>query len=103
MCIRDRCVHWYLPYCKILRVRRPNYFLNNTTYHIMKQNILIVFSLLGMLTFTSSCSEKLDLTPISSISDANLWQSPEQVDVFVTGIHTRFRSNVAQFQYLGGM
>lgn len=69
----------------------------------MKQNILIVFSLLGMLTFTSSCSEKLDLTPISSISDANFWQSPEQVDVFVTGIHTRFRSNVAQFQYLGEM
>jgi hypothetical protein len=49
--------------------------------------------MLGILLM-SSCSEKLDLAPISSISDGNFWQTPEQVDVFVTGLHGRFRSNV---------
>lgn len=51
----------------------------------------------------AGCSKKLDLTPVSSISDANFWETPEQVDAFVTGLHARFRSNTLQFQYLGEM
>src|SRR5688572_9856737 len=69
----------------------------------MKKNSIILSSLFGVLVFLAACSEKLDLAPISSISDENFWQTPEQVDVFVTGVHNRFRSNVAQFQYLGEM
>jgi starch-binding outer membrane protein, SusD/RagB family len=69
----------------------------------MKKNSTIIGSLFGMLVLLSACSKKLDLAPISSISDENFWQTPEQVDVFVTGIHNRFRSNVAQFQFLGEM
>ncbi len=69
----------------------------------MKKNITILLIATGSVLFNSSCSKKLDLAPVSSISDENFWQTPEQVDVFVTGIHGRFRSNVAQFQYLGEM
>ena len=69
----------------------------------MKKNRTIIGLLFGTLVLLSACSEKLDLAPISSISDQNFWQTPEQVDVFVTGLHNRFRSNVAQFQYLGEM
>ncbi len=69
----------------------------------MKKNITTILSLLAVLFMVSSCSKKLDLAPISSISDENFWQTPEQVDVFVTGLHARFRSNIAQFQYLGEM
>ncbi len=51
----------------------------------------------------SSCSKKLDLSPVSSISDNNYWQTPEQVDAFVSGIHIAFRNNTSAFQYLGEM
>ncbi|MEP7110458.1 MAG: RagB/SusD family nutrient uptake outer membrane protein, partial [Ferruginibacter sp.] len=64
---------------------------------------IIIFSLLGTLVFLGSCTKKLDLTPISSISDRNFWQTPEQADIFVTGLHGRFRSHTLQFQYLGEM
>lgn len=49
----------------------------------------------------SSCSDKLDLSPESSITDSNYWKSAEQFDAFVSGIHTRFRSHNASFQALG--
>lgn len=51
----------------------------------------------------ASCSKQLDLAPVSSISDANFWQTPDQVDAFVTGIHARFRGHTAAFQTLGEM
>ncbi|MEJ7826770.1 MAG: SusD family outer membrane lipoprotein NanU [Segetibacter sp.] len=69
----------------------------------MKKNIIILFSGMSVLLAISSCSKKLDLAPISSISDVNFWQTPEQVDAFVTGIHARFRGNTTQFLYLGEM
>ncbi len=50
-----------------------------------------------------SCSKKLDLAPVSSISDASFWQTPDQVDAFVAGIHNAFRNNTGAFQYLGEM
>ncbi|HET7896086.1 MAG TPA: SusD family outer membrane lipoprotein NanU, partial [Flavisolibacter sp.] len=33
----------------------------------------------------------------------NFWQTPEQVDAFVSGLHNRFRSHMPSFQYLGEM
>lgn len=69
----------------------------------MKKIIIIIISGLWLLLGINACSKKLDLTPVSSISDANFWQTPEQVDAFVIGIHSAFRSNTSAFQYLGEM
>lgn len=67
----------------------------------MKKNRFLLLSPFVLMIAISACSKKLDLAPISSISDANFWQTPEQVDAFVTGIHTRFRGHTTQFLYLG--
>lgn len=67
----------------------------------MNKNLAILFLMASI--GIAGCSKKLDLTPVSSISDANFWETPEQVDAFVTGLHARFRSNTLQFQYLGEM
>lgn len=69
----------------------------------MKKNSLFLIATLAVLAFLNSCSKKLDLAPVSSISDANFWQSPDQVDAFVSGLHNRFRSNTFAFQVLGEM
>src|SRR5690554_2122788 len=58
---------------------------------------------LCLIFLISACSDKLDLVPISSISDGNFWQTPEQSQAFVAGIHSRFRDNTLQFIYLGEM
>ncbi|GEO04350.1 membrane protein [Adhaeribacter aerolatus] len=63
------------------------------------KNILIIAA--GMVMLNTSCSDKLDLAPVSSISDANYWQSPDQIEAFVTGVHTRFRSHNGNFLFLG--
>ncbi|MBD0367562.1 MAG: SusD family outer membrane lipoprotein NanU, partial [Flavisolibacter sp.] len=69
----------------------------------MKKNIIALLSGLWLVLLFSACSKKLDLAPVSSITDANFWQTPEQVDAFVTGIHARFRSHTSAFQSLGEM
>ena len=58
---------------------------------------------LCLIFLISACSDKLDLVPISSISDGNFWQTPEQSQAFVAGVHSRFRDNTLQFIYLGEM
>src|SRR3954467_2443211 len=67
----------------------------------MKKNLIIILSGLWLSMLLSACGKKLDLAPVSSITDANFWQTPEQVDAFVTGIHARFRTHVINFIYLG--
>jgi len=57
----------------------------------------------GIILLVSSCNKKLELTPISSISDATYWKTPDQFDAFVSGIHARFRSHLTNIQYLGEM
>lgn len=57
----------------------------------------------ALMVSISSCSKQLDLAPVSSITDGNFWQTPEQVTAFVTGVHTRFRASTTQFIYLGEM
>jgi hypothetical protein len=66
----------------------------------MKKSIII---LLTGVVLLSSCSKKLDLTPVSTVSDASYWKTPDQVDAFVTGIHARFRADNASFLFLGEM
>ena len=69
----------------------------------MKKIIFIALATVSFSIIISSCSKKLDLAPESSISDANFWQTPQQVDAFVMGLHARFRSHTTAFLYLGEM
>ncbi len=70
----------------------------------MKKNIrYILFLAMGTVFLMQGCVKKLDVTPISSISDANYWKTPDQFDAFVSGIHARFRSHNSAFQVLGEM
>lgn len=69
----------------------------------MKQNINFILSGLCVLLLLSSCTKRLDLSPVSSITDANFWKTPEQIDAFVTGVHAQFRNNASAFQSLGEM
>lgn len=69
----------------------------------MKKYISSFLAGLLLVFLAGACSDELDLSPVSSISDASFWQTPEQFDAFVTGVHTRFRSHTAAFQALGEM
>jgi hypothetical protein len=63
------------------------------------RNVLVLLSLCGLI-FTG-CKNELDLSPVSSLSDASYWQTADQFDAFVSGVYTRFRSHNSNFQYLG--
>ena len=67
------------------------------------KKIIIIVSAFSLAFTMNSCSKKLDLAPESSISDANFWQTPQQIDAFVMGLHARLRSNITSLQYLGEM
>lgn len=69
----------------------------------MKKYITIIMSGLWMLILTTSCRKQLDLAPISVIGDGNFWQTPDQFDAFVAGVHSYFRSSNGNFQVLGEM
>ncbi len=68
----------------------------------MKKYIYIFTFITGLL-FHPACTDDLNLAPISSISDANYWLTPDQFDAFVVGVHARFRTHIAAFQTLGEM
>ncbi|MFT4156280.1 SusD family outer membrane lipoprotein NanU [Parafilimonas sp.] len=61
------------------------------------KNYIILLSILSL----SACKKALDLSPESSISDANYWKTADQFDAFVTGVHTQFRSDNVYFLFLG--
>lgn len=67
----------------------------------MKKIINYTLLSLGLITLISSCKKQLELSPISSITDANFWQTPDQFDAFASGLNARFRSHVSSFQALG--
>ncbi|MEX6687456.1 SusD family outer membrane lipoprotein NanU [Danxiaibacter flavus] len=69
----------------------------------MKNRLIKLLYATTLMALITSCSKQLDLTPVSSISDANYWQTPDQFDAFVTGIHARFRTDNLSMQYLGEM
>ena len=68
----------------------------------MKKYISIFIIVAGLL-LQQACTDDLNLAPISSISDANYWLTPDQFDAFVVGVHARFRTHVPNFQTLGEM
>lgn len=67
----------------------------------MKKNIIIIAAAWGMMFIINSCSNKLDLAPVSSISDANFWKTADQFDAFVSGISIAFRNGTYEFELLG--
>ncbi|MFM8449266.1 MAG: SusD family outer membrane lipoprotein NanU [Haliscomenobacter sp.] len=67
----------------------------------MKKFIIYILVLGASALGLSACQDQLDLAPISSISDGNYWQTPDQYDAFLSGVHNRFRSHTAAFQILG--
>lgn len=69
----------------------------------MKKKAIIVLSFIWGMMIATSCKDELDLTPISSISDASYWKTPQQFDAFVTGIHVRLRTHNGALQSLGEM
>ena len=69
---------------------------------IMKKiffNLLIVIGIVLM----GGCEDKLslDLKPVSSVTDANYWIAPEHFEIFMNGVHSRFRAHSSSFQYYG--
>lgn len=68
----------------------------------MKKYISVFLIAIGLLLH-QACTDDLNLAPISSISDANYWLTPDQFDAFVVGVHARFRTHVATFHTLGEM
>ena len=69
----------------------------------MNNRIFKIIAGCWLVTSLGACSKKLDLAPISSIGESGYWQSPEQVQAFVNGIHASFRSGTSSFIYLGEM
>ena len=67
----------------------------------MKMNNKWISSACIAFLLCSACNKKIELSPVSSISDASYWKTADQVDAFVSGIHIGFRSNVSSFQLLG--
>jgi len=67
----------------------------------MKKYIKISVLVLIITITINSCSKQLDLAPVSSLSDASYWKTPDQVDAFVSGIEQSFRSSTMSFELLG--
>src|SRR5699024_3756614 len=65
-----------------------------------KYNIILAIAL-GMIFIMSSCSNKLDLAPESSISNNSYWKTPDQFKSFVAGLHISFRGHTLVFEFLG--
>jgi len=68
---------------------------------LMRKHIISLVSFSAIILLFSSCSKKLDLVPVSNLSNDSYWQTPDQFDAFVTGLHSRFRSHNVSFLYLG--
>lgn len=56
----------------------------------MKKIIIAMMAAVSLLNF-SGC-DSLDMEPVSSISDANYWKSPDQFKAFNIGLHGLLRS-----------
>jgi hypothetical protein len=67
----------------------------------MKNKFFFLSLVLAALTLISSCGKQLELAPISSVGEGNFWKTADQVDAFVNGVHTRFRTHVQRFLFLG--
>jgi len=77
------------------------YHFKRSNLFNMKKNIVITIAVLAIAITINSCTKKLELAPVSSLSDASYWKTPDQVDAFVSGIHQAFRSSIYNFELLG--
>jgi hypothetical protein len=64
---------------------------------------ILLYFLTGItLFFLGGCDKlSLDLAPDSVVADGNYWKTPEQFETFITGIHSRMRTNEFNFMILG--
>jgi len=67
----------------------------------MKKNQRSILALLALAFLFGSCAKKLDLAPVSTISDANYWKTADQFSAFVAGLHIAFRNCTRSFEFLG--
>lgn len=67
----------------------------------MKNYIKTQYFIMLSIVILASCDKQLELSPISSVGEGNFWKTPEQYEAFVNGIHTRFRTHVQRFLFLG--
>ena len=62
----------------------------------------LYFLIVINLIFLSGCEKlSLDLEPVSTVTDANYWKTPEQFETFITGIHSRLRTQVFTLEIMG--
>lgn len=64
--------------------------------------ITIALSIAGLVTFTGCSSDYLDTTPTSSVSDATIVTSLDNILLAVNGIHKEMVSQESGYQCLGG-
>lgn len=55
----------------------------------MKKIVIVFMAVVSMLTF-SRC-DSLDMDPVSSVTDANYWKSPDHFKAFNVGLHSLLR------------
>jgi len=65
------------------------------------KKIYFVISLITVAALMEGCEDALDLSPVSSVTDANYWKTPEQFETFITGIHSRLRTHAFTLEQLG--
>ncbi|MEN5197339.1 SusD family outer membrane lipoprotein NanU [Sphingobacterium faecium] len=69
------------------------------------KKIILTYLFVGSLTCLglNSCTNDLELTPVSNYSDEIYWKTADQFDAFVVGLHSRFRTHERNFLFLGEM
>ena len=68
----------------------------------MKQ-IITTFLIAGIISIFSSCTKQLDLSPVSTISNANYWTAASSFDAGGTGRQTQGRTDNGNMVVLGEM
>jgi starch-binding outer membrane protein, SusD/RagB family len=65
------------------------------------KKIYLLLLVLTAVALMEGCESVLDLSPVSSVTDANYWKTPEQFETFMTGIHSRLRTHAFTLLILG--
>lgn len=58
--------------------------------------------LLGALSFSNSCTDQLELTPVSSITTAGFWVSEDNANGALSGMYVRFRDEASNNLFFWG-
>lgn len=65
--------------------------------HILWASFMASATLFGF----NACDDMLDISPVSSITDANYWKTADQFDAFYNGIYSQFRGLSANLYLMG--